>query len=110
MAQLGARLDGIEEVVGSNPIGSTINAKMSFFVYVLQSQSSGRFYVGQTTSLPERIRYHNANYSRSLKNRGPWNLVYSEEFGSRSEAVRREMQIKRQKDRKFIAALVSASR
>ena len=24
MAQLGARLDGIEEVVGSNPIGSTI--------------------------------------------------------------------------------------
>ena len=25
MAQLGARLDGIEEVVGSNPIGSTIN-------------------------------------------------------------------------------------
>ena len=23
MAQLGARLDGIEEVVGSNPIGST---------------------------------------------------------------------------------------
>ena len=28
VAQLGARLDGIEEVVGSNPIGST---KFSFF-------------------------------------------------------------------------------
>ncbi len=26
MAQLGARLDGIEEVVGSNPIGSTKEA------------------------------------------------------------------------------------
>ena len=25
VAQLGARLDGIEEVVGSNPIGSTIS-------------------------------------------------------------------------------------
>jgi hypothetical protein len=25
VAQLGARLDGIEEVVGSNPIGSTKN-------------------------------------------------------------------------------------
>jgi hypothetical protein len=25
VAQLGARLDGIEEVVGSNPIGSTIH-------------------------------------------------------------------------------------
>jgi hypothetical protein len=28
VAQLGARLDGIEEVVGSNPIGST-----NFFLY-----------------------------------------------------------------------------
>ena len=27
VAQLGARLDGIEEVVGSNPIGSTKSAK-----------------------------------------------------------------------------------
>jgi hypothetical protein len=30
VAQLGARLDGIEEVVGSNPIGSTKN----FFVSI----------------------------------------------------------------------------
>ena len=29
MAQLGARLDGIEEVVGSNPIGSTNSEKSS---------------------------------------------------------------------------------
>jgi hypothetical protein len=30
VAQLGARLDGIEEVVGSNPIGSTINSAIYF--------------------------------------------------------------------------------
>jgi hypothetical protein len=30
VAQLGARLDGIEEVVGSNPIGSTILQSISF--------------------------------------------------------------------------------
>jgi hypothetical protein len=30
VAQLGARLDGIEEVVGSNPIGSTKKLKMSY--------------------------------------------------------------------------------
>jgi hypothetical protein len=28
VAQLGARLDGIEEVVGSNPIGSTIHTQL----------------------------------------------------------------------------------
>ena len=30
MAQLGARLDGIEEVVGSNPIGSTTIESLGF--------------------------------------------------------------------------------
>jgi hypothetical protein len=37
VAQLGARLDGIEEVVGSNPIGST---KCSPF---FKPKSKGRF-------------------------------------------------------------------
>ena len=109
MAQLGARLDGIEEVVGSNPIGSTKEFCM-FFVYILQSESSGRYYVGQTKNVSERLAYHNANYSRALKNRGPWKLIYSEGFPSRGEAMRREIQIKRQKNRQFIEQLVSASR
>ncbi len=38
VAQLGARLDGIEEVVGSNPIGSTI------FRYVQPGDMGNRMY------------------------------------------------------------------
>ena len=110
MAQLGARLDGIEEVVGSNPIGSTNLNTVAFFLYILQSESTGRYYVGQTQDIEVRIAYHNANYSLALKNRGPWKLVYSEQYATRSEAVRREGYIKRQKDRRFIERLVSASR
>ncbi|MGH9747252.1 MAG: GIY-YIG nuclease family protein [Candidatus Acidiferrales bacterium] len=83
---------------------------MKFFVYILQSESSGRYYVGQTKNLGERVAYHNAGYSLALKNRGPWKLVYSEEYSSRAEAMRRESQIKKQKDRKFIERLLSASR
>ena len=37
MAQLGARLDGIEEVVGSNPIGST-KFIIPFSVCILQDE------------------------------------------------------------------------
>ena len=33
MAQLGARLDGIEEVVGSNPIGSTKKITVLFEIF-----------------------------------------------------------------------------
>jgi putative endonuclease len=83
---------------------------MRFFVYILQSQSSGRFYIGQTKNLVERVAYHNAGYSLALKNRGPWTLIYYEEYPSRSEAVRRESQIKKQKNRRFIEQLVCVSR
>ncbi len=83
---------------------------MRFFVYILQSLTTGRYYVGQTAHLEERLAYHNANYSRSLKNRGPWELIRLEAYATRSEAVRRERHIKRQKDRSFIEALGTASR
>ncbi len=83
---------------------------MAFYVYTLQSETTGRYYVGQTEHLAERVAYHKANYSLALKNRGPWKLVYFESYASRREAVRRERHIKRQKDRAFIQRLVSASR
>jgi putative endonuclease len=108
VAQLGARLDGIEEAVGSNPIGST-NRPM-FFVYILRSESTGRFYIGQTQDVAERLVYHNANYSKSLKNRGPWKLVHTEEFDTRGHAMRRERQLKSWKDRRMLKQLASASR
>jgi putative endonuclease len=51
---------------------------MLFHVYILQSETTGRFYVGQTKDLQRRVAYHNANFSLSLRNRGPWKLLYSE--------------------------------
>jgi putative endonuclease len=110
VAQLEARLDGIEEVEGSNPFGSTKTQRMPFCVYILQSESNGRYYVGQTQNLEDRVAYHQANYSKYLKNRGPWKFVHFEKFATRVEAARRENYIKRQKDRRFIEALCSASR
>ena len=109
MAQLGARLDGIEEVVGSNPIGST-NFISVYYLYILQSETTGRFYTGQAQDVSERLSYHNANYSKSLRNRGPWRLVYTEQYKTRSEALLRERQIKSWKDRRMIEKLLSASR
>jgi putative endonuclease len=83
---------------------------MAFTVYILRSESTGRYYVGQTKDLEARLAYHNANYSKALKNRGPWQLAYTESFDTRSEAMRRERHIKAQKDRRFIEQLLSASR
>jgi len=37
---------------------------------------------------------------------GPWELVYKENFLSRSEAMKREYYIKRQKSKRFLQKLI----
>ncbi len=83
---------------------------MAFYTYILRSLSSGRFYVGHTSDLAKRIAEHNANRTRSLKNRGPWELVHAEEFPTRGKAARREREIKRMRSRRWIEQAVRASR
>jgi putative endonuclease len=81
-----------------------------FAVYILQSQRSGRYYVGETSNVGKRLHYHRSGRTKAGRNRGPWHLVYVEEFSTRPEAVRRERQIKSWKSHRYIASLVRASR
>jgi len=83
---------------------------MGYFVYILESQSSGRYYVGSTANIAARLQRHNQGRSKYTKAGIPWKVVYAEEFGTRSEAVRREQQIKRRKSRDYIEGLVRTSR
>ena len=81
-----------------------------FIVYVLKSKTSGRFYVGQTNNLVKRLDYHNSGRTRSGRNRGPWEIAYTEEFATRSEAVRREKQIKKWKSHRYLQQLIERNR
>ena len=83
---------------------------MAYFVYILESQSNGRYYVGSTANIEARLQRHNQGRSKYTKTGIPWNVVYIEQFGTRSEAVRRERQIKRRKSRDYIEGLVRTSR
>ena len=68
-----------------------------FFVYVLQSQKNEKYYIGHTGNLTRRIVEHNRGKSQSVKNKGPFKLIYKEEYSARAEATRREKQIKKYK-------------
>jgi putative endonuclease len=83
---------------------------MSYHVYILQSDSDGSYYVGSTQDLNERLQRHNEGRSKYTKAKRPWQLVFHEEYPDRSSAVKRELQIKSRKNRKFIERLVEASR
>jgi putative endonuclease len=67
---------------------------MPYYFYVLQSEIDHSYYRGQTEDLDYRVRKHNNAESKSTKSKRPWKLVYSEEFATRSEAVRREQFLK----------------
>ena len=77
-----------------------------YFVYILQSEKDGSFYVGQTDDLDIRVSKHNEGLSRYTSTKRPLKLVYFEMYSIRSEAVRRELQIKKQKSRTYIWQLI----
>jgi len=63
---------------------------MPYYLYILRSESSGQSYIGQTSSIDKRLQEHNSGKNLSTRNRGPWKLIYSEEFQTRTDAVRQE--------------------
>ena len=77
----------------------------SFIVYILQSQKDGRYYIGHTKDLSNRLEQHNRGASKSTRNHRPWKLVHYEKYSTKNEAFKRENQIKRQKSRIYIEKL-----
>jgi putative endonuclease len=68
---------------------------VSFCVYILLC-SDGSFYTGYTKDLEARTRLHlNGNGAKYTKSHKPLKLAYTEAYASRSEAMRREREIKK---------------
>jgi len=80
-----------------------------YFVYILESLSSGRYYVGSTRDIWRRLGQHNSGKTTSTRNDRPWKLVYFEQFQSMSDAIKRERQIKSRKSRIYIENLIHES-
>jgi putative endonuclease len=78
-----------------------------YFVYIIESEKDGSYYVGSTQDLDERIQRHNQGRSKYTKNKRPWRLLYFEEFPDRSSATARENQIKNRKKKEYIEALIN---
>jgi len=65
-----------------------------WFVYVLKSLKDGKYYIGYTSNLERRLEEHNSGKQRSTKHRAPFELVHYEVFHSKSDAIKREKQLK----------------
>ncbi len=78
-----------------------------WFTYILYSNKINKYYVGYTSDLELRILRHNSGWGKYSSRGTPWKLVYFEKFASKSEAIKRENQIKKKKSRKYIEKLIS---
>jgi len=80
---------------------------MPYCVYILQSESSFRYYCGQTNNLGLRIEEHNDPLYRGTRTanafEGPWLLVWTRQCTSRSEAMILERKIEKRGIGRYLA-------
>jgi putative endonuclease len=93
--------------VGQQP--ALLYFKSMYYIYILYSESSDKYYVGYTDDPARRVIEHNTKpFNTYTSKHRPWKLVASFPAGeSRSEAVKIERYIKKQKSRTFILKLIA---
>ncbi len=81
-----------------------------WFTYIIYSSKIDKYYIGYTEDLELRIQRHNDSWGKYSSKGIPWKLVYHESFESKSDAIKREYQIKKRKSRKYIERLIAGGR
>ena len=79
---------------------------VQYFVYILESEANGVYYIGSTSNLNQRLIYHNSGRVKSTSSGTPWILKYKENYSNLSEARKRETQLKGWKKRKALEKLI----
>ena len=66
-----------------------------WFIYILEC-TDGSFYIGSTNNIEQRFKNHiagkGAKYTKSHK---PLKMIYQEKFATKSEALKREWELKK---------------
>lgn len=85
----------------------TLMRLVMFTVYVIQSKYTGKKYIGETSNLDQRLKRHDGilatkSTSYTQKNKGPWEVVYTEKYDTRQGALRREKYLKSHAGREWL--------
>jgi putative endonuclease len=80
-----------------------------FYVYVLKNPAN-RLYIGSTENLEKRVKQHQEGGARWTSTHRPWELVYSETYLTRAEAMKRERALKSGKANQDLRAFLNQKR
>jgi putative endonuclease len=78
-----------------------------YYIYILFSLKTNKYYVGSTNDLQGRLKHHNTGSTPSTKSGAPnWEIRYTETVPNRVAALKREREIKKKKSRNYIELLI----
>ena len=73
-----------------------------FTTYIIFSESSLKYYIGQTENFENRLSRHNSGNSLSTKYANNWKLIYKVGFSTRSEEILLEKKIKKRGAKRYL--------
>ncbi|RYD58607.1 MAG: GIY-YIG nuclease family protein [Sphingobacteriales bacterium] len=76
-----------------------------WYVYIIRSEVDGTLYKGYSSDYLRRLEEHNEGLSTYTSRKRPWQLVYVESHPSKTEAIKRELMLKKQ-NRKYLDWLI----
>jgi putative endonuclease len=79
-----------------------------FYVYVIYNPTAKKIYIGQTSDIEKRLIRHNNKFGNhfTAKFEGEWILIYKESLPTRSEAIKREKQLKSSRGRAHLTKYI----
>ena len=75
-------------------------------VYILKSESNGKYYIGSTNDWVRRESEHNRGHSKFTKEAGPFKLVFKQDFETLLAARKIELKLKKFKSRRIIDKII----
>ena len=77
-----------------------------FYCYILYSEKLDKYYIGSTNDVHGRLQRHNTSNKGFSSTGKPWLIKYTEAYETKSEALQRELQLKKWKNRTTIEQLI----
>jgi putative endonuclease len=75
---------------------------MEYVVYILFSETTDRYYVGQTNNIEKRLVTHNNGGKKYTSKGRPWNLIKTYPCNDRTEAMQLERKIKKRGIKRYL--------
>ena len=79
---------------------------MACFVYILYSETLDLYYIGCSDDPQKRLKKHLADHKGFTAQAHDWQICYTECHNSKTEALKREKQLKGWKNRNRIQQLI----